>query len=90
MRRSQWRFATGPGDFVPIFVGSVLLFVSLPGFVLLLVAPESNWGVIGVPLLVVLGAGVLLGCAFIVWGIRLCASPGSLAYRLAHGRFFRC
>lgn len=89
MARRRWRLATGPGDFVPIFIGCILLFVSLPAFLLLLLAPESNYGIIGPPMLALLGIGVLLGAGFLVRGVQLCATPGSLAYRIAHGRLFR-
>lgn len=88
MKWRKWRFATGPGDFLPIAVGCAMVFLSLPGFLLLLFHTDRNWGVIGVPLLVILGGGSLLGIAFLVSGIQLCASPGSLAYRIAHGRIF--
>lgn len=86
MRR--WRFATGPGDFLPLFIGCLLVFISLPAFLLLLFATDVNWGIVGVPLLVLLGTGAVIGFVFIVWGIQLCSLPGSLVYRLAHGRIF--
>lgn len=77
-----------PGDFLPALIGCVFMFISLPGFVMLLVNADRGSGVIAAPLLVVLGAGILLGAGFIVLGIRICACPGSLAYRLTHGRIF--
>lgn len=87
-RRRRWRFAAGRGDFLPIIVGGVMVFVSLPAFLLLLLAPENNPGVFWVPLLVILGAGAIFGAAFVVLGVQMCAPPGSLVYRIAHGRFF--
>jgi hypothetical protein len=84
----RWRFAAGRGDFLPIVIGGVMVFVSLPAFLLLLFAPENNPGVFWVPLLVILGAGLVLGIVFLVIGVQVCAPPGSLAYRIAHGRLF--
>jgi len=88
MKSRKWRFGAGPGDFLPIFIGCVLLFISLPAFLLLLFFPESNYGIVGAPLLTVLAVGIAIGVGFLVLGIQLCASPGSLAYRIAHGRIF--
>jgi len=84
----KWTFATERGDFMPILVGVIFLLVSLPGFLLVLFAPDRNSGVIGTPLLVILGAGILIAAGFIVMGIRLCSDPGSFTYRLTHGRIF--
>ena len=88
MRARRWRFASGRGDFLPLVIGGVMLFMSLPAFVLLLLAPDSNPGIFGLPLLTMLGAGAIFGIGFIIVGIRVCARPGSLAYRIAHGRFY--
>ena len=88
-RRRRWSFAAGPGDFLPIVIGSVMLFVSLPAVLLLLFNPDRNSGAIGTPLLILLGIGTILGAGFIVLGIQNCAPPGSRLYRIAHGRFFR-
>jgi hypothetical protein len=87
-RGRRWHFAAGRGDFLPIVVGGVMVFVSWPAFFLLLFAPESNPGIFWIPLLVILGAGAVFGAAFVIRGIQMCAPPGSLAYRIAHGRFF--
>jgi hypothetical protein len=87
-RRDRWHFAAGRGDFIPIVVGGLMVFVSLPAFLLLLFAPENNPGIFWVPLLAILGAGAIFGAAFVVRGVQVCAPPGSLAYRIAHGRFF--
>ena len=62
--------------------------MSLPGFFLVLFAPDSDPGIFRIPLLAVLGAGALFGIGFVVVGIRVCATPGSLAYKIARGRFF--
>jgi len=89
MRWPKWSIATSqPGDFLPILIGSIMLFMSLPGFVMLLVNADRGSRAIALPLLVVLGAGSILGSGFIVFGIRICSFPGSLAYRITHGRFF--
>lgn len=88
MKRRSWSISQGQGDFLPLVIGSVLLFVSVPAFVLLLVYPDRNWGLIGPPLLFILGGGIILGLGFLVLGIQLCSEPGSLTYRIAHGRLF--
>jgi hypothetical protein len=88
MKKRRWSISQGQGDFVPLVIGSVMLFVSLPAFVLLLFDHEQNWGVLGVPLLVILGCGAVLGIGFVILGIQLCSEPGSLIYRIAHGRIF--
>ena len=88
MKGLKWSISEGRGDFLPIVMGCVIVFVSLPAFVMLLWMPDRNSGALGIPLLVMLGAGIILGLIFIVAGIRLCAFPGSLVYRIAHGRFF--
>ena len=88
MKRRRWSIADGQGDFVPLVIGSVMLFVSGPAFVLLLTGPEQNWGLLGPPLLVILGAGIVFGLCFLVIGIQVCSEPGSLTYRIAHGRIF--
>jgi hypothetical protein len=88
MRARRWRFTAGRGDFLPIIIGGVMTLVSVPGFLLLLFAPENNPGIFWIPLLAVLGAGAVFGIGFVIVGIQACAPPGSLAYRLARGRFF--
>lgn len=90
MKWPKWSIvAPIPGDFLPALIGCVFMFISLPGFIMLLVnADRGSAGLAGL-LLVVLGAGIVLGAGFIVLGIRVCACPGSLAYRLTHGPIFR-
>lgn len=89
MKWPRWQITTGdPGDFLPIVIGCVLLFVSLPGFILVLVNPDPSAGMLATALAVFLGIGVALGLAFLVLGIRITAFPGSLAYRITHGRIF--
>ena len=88
MKRLNWTISAGPGDFLPLVIGSVMLFISLPTVLLLLFNADRNSGVIGTPLAIILAVGVVLGCGFIVLGIQLCATPGSRVYRIAHGRFF--
>ena len=89
MKWPKWSIATGqPGDFLPFMMGCIFLFISLPGFVLLVVNSDRNSGVIGIPLLVLLGVGIVIGAIFIVFGLRILSFPGSLLYRITHGRFF--
>jgi hypothetical protein len=88
MSGRRWRFTAGRGDFLPIVIGGIMAFMSLPGFLLVLFVPDSNAGIFRVPLLAVLGAGAVCGIGFIIVGIRVCATPGSLAYRIARFRFF--
>ncbi len=88
MKWPKWSISAGQGDFLPLVIGFVMLFISLPGFTLLLLAPDRDYGAVGVPLLLFLGIGVVLGMSFLVLGIRLCSSPGSLTYKISHGRIF--
>jgi hypothetical protein len=89
MKWPKWSIATpDSGDFLPFMVGCIFLFISLPGFVLLLVNSDRNSGVIGIPLLVLLGAGIIIGTIFVIFGLRILSFPGSLLYRITHGRFF--
>ena len=74
---------------MPLIIGGVFLFISAPGFVLLLIESGEDFGGLDVPVLAILGVGVILGLAFLVYGLQLCTEPGSLLYRLAHGRIFR-
>jgi hypothetical protein len=89
MKWPKWSIVRGDsGDFMPIFFGTIMVLVSLPAFVMLLVNPDANSDTIRYPLLVFLGVGSTLGTGFIVLGIRVCSLPGSLAYRVTHGRIF--
>ena len=88
MKRPKLAIASGPGDFLPLVIGSVVLFVSLPGFALMLIDADQNFGVLGAPVTAILGIGVILGLAFVVLGIQLNSEPGSLVYRISHGRIF--
>jgi hypothetical protein len=85
----KFSIGSGPGDFMPLVIGMVFLFISVPGFVLLLAETGEDFGGLDLPVLVILGAGVILGLAFVVNGLQLCSEPGSLLYRLLHGRIFR-
>ena len=40
-------------------------------------------------MLFIIGVGMLIGIGFVVLGVQLLSMPGSLMYRLAHGRLFR-
>jgi hypothetical protein len=89
MKWPKWSIATGEEhDFLPILIGCMFLLVSLPAFVLLLVNPDRNSEVIGIPLLIWFGFGVIIGTIFVIFGLRICSSPGSLLYRITHGRIF--
>jgi hypothetical protein len=76
------------GDFIPIMIGGILLFWSLPVFIILLVDTDHGSAVVAIPLLVLFGVGIILGFGFLLFGIRLCSYPGSLTYRVTHARFF--
>lgn len=90
MKWPKWSIATGDSnDFLPLMIGGIFLFISLPGFVLLLVKPDRNSSVIETPLLVWLGIGVIIGVVFVIFGLRICSCPGSLVYRITHLRIFR-
>ena len=89
MKWPKWSIATGDsGDFLPFMIGCIFMLLSLPAFVLLLVMPDRNSGAIGIPLMVWLGAGIVIGAVFIVFGLRICSFPGSWVYRITHGRIF--
>ena len=89
MKARRFSIGSGPGDFMPLVIGAVFLFISAPAFVLLLLETGQDFGGLDLPVLAILGAGVILGLAFIVNGVQLCSAPGSLLYRLSHGRIFR-
>jgi hypothetical protein len=89
MKWPKWSIATSnSGDPMPILFGSIFMFVSLPGFVMMLVNSDRNAGVIKTALLVVLGGGIIIGALFILLGLRICSFPGSRLYRITHGRIF--
>ena len=88
MKRWRWEIAAGPGDFLPLVVGFVLLALAVPSFLVLLIAPDPNSGGVRDLLLFIHAIGILLGFGFLVLGMQLLSTPGSLIYRLSHGRFF--
>ena len=89
MKWPKWSIATGEShDFLPMMIGCIFLFISLPAFVLLLVQPDHNSGGIGIPLLVLLGIGIVIGTIFFIYGLRIMSFPGTLLYRILHGRIF--
>jgi hypothetical protein len=89
VKRPRFSIGSGPGDFMPLIIGAVFMLISLPAFVLLLGEVGKDFGGLDVPVLAILGAGVILGLVFLVNGLQLCSEPGSLLYRLSHGRIFR-
>jgi hypothetical protein len=74
---------------MPFVIGTVFLLISVPGFVLLLIETDEDFGGLDLPVLAILGAGMILGLLFLINGLQLCSEPGSLLYRLSHGRIFR-
>ena len=74
---------------MPLVIGILFLFISVPGFVLLLIETSDDFGGLDMPILAILGAGMIIGLAFLVNGLQLCSEPGSLLYQLSHGRLFR-
>ena len=89
MRFLHWSIRSpDPVDFLPTVIGSVMLFLSLPAFVGVLLYPDRNSGALATGLLVLFALGIALGAGFVIYGVRICAYPGSLAYRLARGRIF--
>ena len=89
MKWPKWSIATGDtGDFLPIMIGGIFLFLSVPAFVLLMVMPDRNSGAIGIPLMIWLGVGIVVGVIFLIYGLRLCSFPGTWLYRITHGRIF--
>ncbi len=89
MKWPSWSISAGSGDFLPLVIGVLLLLMTIPPFIMLLWQPDRNSGVIGVPLLIILGIGAMIGVAFTIVGIRQCAYPGWPLYQLSHFRFSR-
>jgi hypothetical protein len=88
-KRSRWSIANpASSDFLPIVIGCVLLLISLPGFVMVLVNADPGSGSLVMPLLVILGSGIIIGTLFVILGLRICSFPGSRLYRITHGRIF--
>jgi hypothetical protein len=77
------------GDFMPIFIGIVILLFSSPPIFFLFWYPDQNSDAIRIPLLVLFAGGICLGLSSVVVGIRLCARPGTFWYRVVYGRIFR-
>jgi hypothetical protein len=89
MKWPSWSIRSrDPADFMPALIGCVMLLVSLPAFLGVLFFPDRNSGALGTLLLILLGSGTLLGAGFLIFGVRICSFPGSLAYRLSRGRIF--
>ena len=89
MKWLKWSIASGDSsDFLPMMIGCIILLLSLPAFVLLMVMPDRNSGAIGIPLLVWLGIGIVVGTIFVIFGLRVLSMPGTLLYRIMRGRIF--
>ena len=88
MKWPKWSIASNePHDFLPIMIGCIFLLVSLPAFVLLLAKPDQNSGALAIGLLIWFAVGIIAGVVFVIFGLRIYSSPGSLVYRITHGRF---
>ena len=89
MKWPKWSIATpASGDFLPIMIGCVFLLLSLPGFFMVLLNADRGSEAIALPLLIILGGGIILGAFFVILGLRICSFPGSWVYRITHGRIF--
>ena len=62
MKSWKWQIAAGPGDFLPLLIGCVLLFLAVPPFATMLLVPMENPGVIGMPLF---------------WGFKATSAPNT-------------
>lgn len=74
------------GDFMPILIGGTMLVLAFPAFLMLLFDPDQHSGGVATGLLLVMGGLSLIGAVLLVAGVRACSDPGSLPYRLSHGR----
>ena len=89
MKWPKWSIATADShDFLPAGLGCVFLFISLPGFLMVMFNADRGSGSLVLPLLIVLGIGVVIGIVFIIFGLRICSFPGSWVYRISRGRIF--
>ena len=89
MKWPRWSIAAAnSGDPLPLVFGAIFLFISLPGFLMVLFNSGREAGTIQIPLLFVLGGGMIIGVIFVIFGLRICSAPGSLVYRITHGRIF--
>jgi hypothetical protein len=88
MKSRKWNLVTERGDFLPIMVGIILLGYSIPTILLILLRADPGSSALSTPLLILFIAGTLIGLTFIVWGLRVCTTPGSFWYRLVYWRFF--
>ncbi len=89
MKWPKWSIARpDSGDPMPILFGVIFLFISLPGFLMVLFNSGRESGTMQVPLLLVLGGGIIIGAFFVIFGLRICSYPGSRLYRITHGRIF--
>ena len=52
MKWPKWKIADGRGDFLPLVIGCVMMFLSLPSFLLVLFNADRNSEALGIPLLV--------------------------------------
>ena len=89
MKWPRWSIATaGSHDFLPVAIGVVLLFLSVPGFLMVLFNADQGSQGVRTVLLVILGGGIVIGTGFVILGLQICSIPGSRLYRITHGRIF--
>ena len=89
MKWPKWSIATpASGDFLPIMIGCIFLLLSLPGFFMVLLNADRGSEAVALPLLILLGGGIIIGILFVILGLRICSFPGSWLYRITHGRIF--
>lgn len=89
MKWPRWSIVTtGSQDFLPVMIGVVFLILSVPAFFMVLFNADPGSQGVGTVLLVILGAGIVIGASFVLLGLRICSLPGSRLYRITHGRIF--
>src|SRR5438034_11814945 len=72
MKWPKWSIATGDtGDFLPIMIGGIFLFLSVPAFVLLWVMPSRNSGAIGIQLLAWHRHRIVCGHILVIYELRI-------------------
>lgn len=74
------------GDFMPTMIGGAMLVLGLPAFLMVLLDPDRGSGNLATGMMLLMGVLCVAGAALLVAGIGACSHPGSLIYRLSHGR----
>jgi len=74
MKWPKWSITTSnSGDPMPILFGVIFLFISLPGFLMVMFNSGRESATIQIPLLIVLGGGIIIGMIFVILGLRICS-----------------